>query len=253
MELEGKVAIVTGASRGIGEAIARAMAAAGARLMLVARKPDALAEVIGSIHADGGVVRGRPAHTGKPADLDVLFAETLAAYGQIDIVVNNAATNVHFGPMVTAEASQWDKNLEVNLKGYFETSRRLVAHLTERGAPGAIVNVASVAGLGGSPLQGVYAATKAAVISMTQTLAVELGPAGIRVNAIAPGLIRTRFSSALVESPDISGRIVSRTPLGRVGEPQEIAGAAVFLASDAASFVTGHTLVVDGGLMVSAL
>lgn len=251
--LAGKVAVVTGASRGIGEAIARAMAKAGAHLMLAARKPDALALVVGSIHADGGVVRARPCHTGKPGDIDLLFAEAIAAYGKVDILVNNAATNVHFGPMVTAERGQWEKNLEVNLEGYFETSRRLALHLGERGAPGAIINIASVAGLGGSPLQGVYAATKAAVISMTQTMAVELGPSGVRVNAIAPGLIRTKFSSALVENEDIAGRIISRTPLGRVGEPGEIAGAAVYLASDAASYVTGHTLVVDGGLMVSAL
>ncbi len=251
IHLKDKVAVVTGASRGIGEAIARAFAASGAKLVLAARKAEGLEAVVASIRAAGGEARARACHTGKPADVEALFAEAVSAYGHVDVLVNNAATAVYFGPMLGVDKAAWDKTFEVNLAGYFETIRRFAAQAGERG--GAVVNVASVAGLGGAPLQGVYAATKAAVISMTQTMAVELGPTGIRVNAIAPGLIRTKFSSALVESPDISGRIVSRTPLGRVGEPEEIAGAAVVLASDAASFVTGHTLVVDGGLMVSAL
>ncbi len=251
--LEGKVAIITGASRGIGEAIARAFAAAGARVVLAARKAEALTSVAEGIVSAGGEACAVPCHTGKAEDLDRLFAEAVSAFGKVDVLVNNAATNPYFGPMLGIEPAAWAKTFEVNLEGYYNATRRLVAHLTERQAGGAIVNMASVAGIGGAPMQGVYGATKAAVISMTQTLAVELGTAGIRVNAIAPGLIRTRFASALIDSPEISGRIVERTPLGRVGKPVEVAGAAVFLASDAASFITGHTLVVDGGLTVGSL
>jgi NAD(P)-dependent dehydrogenase (short-subunit alcohol dehydrogenase family) len=251
IHLRDKVAIVTGASRGIGEAIARAFAASGARVVLAARKLDGLEAVVGSIREAGGEARARPCHTGKPADVEALFADAVAAYGHVDVLVNNAATAVYFGPMLGVDKAAWDKTFEVNLAGYFETIRRFAAQAGPQG--GAVVNLASVAGLGGAPLQGVYAATKAAVISMTQTLAVELGPVGIRVNAIAPGLIRTRFSSVLVETPEIVDRVVSRTPLGRVGKAEEIAGAALYLASDAASFVTGHTLVVDGGLTVAAL
>ena len=130
-------------------------------------------------------------------------------------------------------------------------ARAVARHLVDRGAPGSIIQLASMVALAGAPLQGVYAATKAAVVSMTQTLAVELGPSGIRVNAIAPGLVDTKFASALVGNADIVGRVVGRTPLGRFAQPHEIAGAALYLASDAASFVTGHTLVVDGGYTIS--
>ncbi len=253
IDLEGKVAVITGASRGIGEAIARAFAASGARLVLASRKAEALTAVADDIVARGGQARAVPTHTGKPDDLDRLFAEAVAAYGKVDVLVNNAATNPYFGPMVGTEPSVWAKTFEVNLEGYFGAIQRLVTHLGERHAGGAVVNVASVAGLGGAPLQGVYGATKAAIISMTRTLAIELAGAGIRLNAIAPGLIRTRFSSALVDNPEIASRIVERTPLGRVGKPEEVAGAAVFLASDAASFITGQTLVVDGGLTVGTI
>ncbi len=140
-----------------------------------------------------------------------------------------------------------------NLKGYFDAARLVARHLVERKGPGAIINVASVAALGAAPFQGIYAMTKAAVVSMTKTLAYELGPAGIRVNAIAPGLVRTRLAAALVENPEIVERIVTKTPLGRIASPDEIAGGALYLASDAASFVTGHTLVIDGGLTLAPL
>jgi NAD(P)-dependent dehydrogenase (short-subunit alcohol dehydrogenase family) len=240
--LSGKVAIVTGASRGIGEAIARAFVAQDAKVVLASRKIEKkAAEALGpSAHAFA-------AHTGKEADCVALVAEAIKVFGKVDVLVNNAGTNVHFGPMLEASEPAWDKTFEVNLKGYFWTSREVVRHLASRNAPGSIVNIASVNGLRGVPLQGVYAMTKAAVISMTRTLAMELGPGAIRVNAIAPGLVDTRLAAGIVKDEALSGEWLQHTPLRRVAAPDEIAGAALYLASDASSFVTGHVLVVDGG------
>ncbi|MEW5854461.1 MAG: glucose 1-dehydrogenase [Myxococcota bacterium] len=246
--LEGKVAIITGASRGIGEAMAHAYAEHGARVVVAARKPEALEEVARAIQAKGGQVRAVPTHAARRDELEALVKAAVDAFGKVDILVNNAATNVYFGPMMGAEDGAYQKTFDLNVKGYFDLARLVAQHLMDRRAPGAIINVSSVLGLGAAPLQGVYGMTKAAVISMTRTMATELGGAGIRVNAIAPGLIKTRFSQALTDSPDVSGRVLQQTPLGRLGEPADIAGAAVFLGSDASSFVTGHTLVVDGGL-----
>ena len=243
--LEGKVAIVTGASRGIGEAIARAFSGAGARVVLAARKLDGLSKLADSL---GKSAHAFAAHTGREADCKALVAEALRVYGKVDVLVNNAGTNPHFGPLLDAPEAAWDKTFEVNLKGYFWTSREVARHLIERGAPGAIVNVASINGLRGVPLQGVYAMTKAAVISMTRTLAAELGPAQIRVNAIAPGLVDTRLAGALVHDEAISKMWKERTPLGRIAQPGEIAGAALYLASDASSYTTGEVIVVDGGV-----
>jgi NAD(P)-dependent dehydrogenase (short-subunit alcohol dehydrogenase family) len=246
--LEGKVAIITGASRGIGEAIARAFVEAGAKVVLAARKPDALHAVAEALGPNAFPLA---AHTGQEAACKDLVKGAVQKFGKVDVLVNNAATNPHFGPMLTVDSGAWDKTFEVNAKGYFWMSREVAAHLVDRGAPGAIVNVASIAGLTAAPLQGVYAMTKAAVLSMTKTLAVELAASKIRVNAIAPGLVDTRFASALVKNDDIVGEFVRRTPQRRYAEPHEIAGGAVYLASDAASFVTGETLVIDGGVTVS--
>ena len=246
--LQGKVAVVTGASRGIGEAIARAFVANGARVVLAARKAEGLEEVARAL---GPSAHPFAAHTGKEADCKALVAEAIRAFGQLDIVVNNAGTNPHYGPLIDAPEPAWDKTFEVNVKGYLWTTRELVRHLATRKAPGAVVNIASVNGLRGAALQGVYAMTKASVISMTRTLAIELGPAKVRVNAIAPGLIETRLASALVKEDAVSQSWTGRTPLGRVGAPDEIAGAAVYLASDASSFTTGEVLVVDGGVTIA--
>jgi NAD(P)-dependent dehydrogenase (short-subunit alcohol dehydrogenase family) len=250
--LDGKVAIITGGSRGIGEAIARSFVGQGARVVIASRKVDGVDAVAASITKDHGAdrVRAVAAHTGKEDDCVRLVRETITTFGKVDVLVNNAGTNPYFGPMVNADNGAWDKTFDVNLKGYFWCAREVARHLLGRNAPGSIVNVASVAGLVASPMQGIYSMTKAAVISMTKTLALELGPSRIRVNAIAPGFVDTRLASAVLKNDDLVKVVVGRTPLGRYGTPDEIAGGALYLASDAASFLTGHTLVIDGGLTI---
>lgn len=247
--LDGKVAIVTGASRGIGESIARALAEHGARVVVAARKVDALRTVAESM----GLERAHAvaAHTGKEGDCKRLVEETIARFGQVDVLVNNAATNPYFGPLIDTDNGAWDKTFEVNVKGYFWMSREVAKHLQARRAPGGIINVASIAGVESAPMQGVYGMTKAAILSLTKTLAFELASSKIRVNAIAPGLIDTRFASALIQNEVIRDAVVQKTPLGRYGNPAEIAGAAVYLASEAASFLTGQTLVIDGGMTIA--
>jgi NAD(P)-dependent dehydrogenase (short-subunit alcohol dehydrogenase family) len=248
ISLEDKIVVVTGASRGIGEAIARASAEAGATVVLASRKLAALEEIATSITDAGGKAVAVECHTGKPEQVDALFATAVAKLGRVDALVNNAATNPYFGPLLEIPDRAFDKTIEVNMKGYFYCARAYVHHLRSRGATeGSILNVASVAGLRAAPAQGVYAMTKAAIISFTKTLAAELGSSKIRVNALAPGLVDTRFAAAIVKNDSLRDLVVSRTPLGRVGAPREIAGAAVYLTSAAASFVTGHVMVIDGG------
>jgi NAD(P)-dependent dehydrogenase (short-subunit alcohol dehydrogenase family) len=242
--LEGKVAVVTGASRGIGEAVARAFAAAGAKVVLASRRIEGLTAVAKSL---GDAAHPFAAHTGKEPECKELIAEAVRHFGKLDVLVNNAGTNPYFGPMLETSSAAWDKTFEVNLKGYFWCTRELARHCIARGAPGSVINIASVLGKRASPLQGAYGMTKAAVISMTRTLAFELGSAGIRVNAIAPGLIDTRLASALVNDEEISRGWMSRTPIARVGQPAEVASGALYLASDAASYVTGEVLTIDGG------
>jgi NAD(P)-dependent dehydrogenase (short-subunit alcohol dehydrogenase family) len=244
--LKDKVIVITGASRGIGEAIARAAVDAGARVVLASRKQADLDQVASSLPGDRAIALA--CHTGKAEDVDAMFARAVDKFGRVDGLVNNAATNPYFGPLIDTPDAAIDKTFEVNVKGYLYCARALVKHARTRGGGGAIVNIASIAGVRAAVMQGIYGATKAAVISMTQTLASELGSSGIRVNAIAPGLVETRFASALVNNPAILERIVSRTPLGRHAQPRELAGAAVYLLSDAASFTTGTTLIVDGGV-----
>ena len=250
--LEGKVAIVTGGSRGIGEAIARTFVAHGARVVIASRKVEGVQGVAESIGKEHGAdkVLALAAHTGKEEDCVRLVGTALDRFGKVDVLVNNAATNPYFGPMLNAEMGAWDKTFDVNLKGYFWCAREVAKHCIGRDAAGSIVSITSVAGLMGTPLQGVYAATKAAVISMTKTLAIELAPSKIRVNAIAPGFVDTRLASAILKNDELLAHVLAKTPMRRYGTPDEIAGGALYLASDTASFLTGHTLVIDGGLTI---
>jgi NAD(P)-dependent dehydrogenase (short-subunit alcohol dehydrogenase family) len=250
IDLQDKVAIITGASRGIGADIAQAFVDAGAKVVLASRKQASLEPVAAALEARGGEALAVACHTGDPAQVEALVAAAVARFGKVDVLVNNAATNPYFGPMLGVEWPAWDKTFDVNVKGYFAAARAVAQHLMARGAPGAILNVSSILGLRAGRFQGVYAMTKAAVISMTKTLAVEWGPSGIRVNAIAPGFIETRFSAALTSNDAIKKMILDKTPLGRIGAPEDLTGLAVYLASDAAGFVTGATFVADGGLTV---
>jgi NAD(P)-dependent dehydrogenase (short-subunit alcohol dehydrogenase family) len=242
--LDDKVVVVTGASRGIGAAIAHAVAAAGGAVVLASRKQEGLDEVAASIAAEGGTAIAVATHVGRPEAVEGLFSRVMDEFGKVDGLVNNAATNPYFGPTVGISEAAFDKTFEVNVKGPLFAIREFAG----RARPGgSIVNIASVNGLRASPLQGVYSMTKASIISMTQTLAVELGTAGLRVNAVAPGLVETRFAQALVGDESILRRYTDRAALGRHAQPDEIAGAVVYLLSDAASFTTGETIVVDGG------
>ncbi|MCU0700642.1 MAG: glucose 1-dehydrogenase [Myxococcaceae bacterium] len=251
IHLQSKTAIITGASRGIGEAIAHAFADAGAAVVLAARKPEALHAVADAITKKGGRALAVPTHTGKKDDVVNLVKAAVDAFGKVDVLVNNAATNPYFGPMLDIDDGAFDKTFEVNVKGAFWLTTEVVKHLQARNAAGSIVNVASVAGLGSAPMQGVYGMTKAALLSMTRTFAAELGGSGIRVNAIAPGLVETKFAAALTTNDEILKLVTGRTPLGRHAQPNEIAGAALYLASDASGFMTGQTMVVDGGYTIA--
>jgi NAD(P)-dependent dehydrogenase (short-subunit alcohol dehydrogenase family) len=245
LDLTGKVAIVTGASRGIGAAIAGAFAAAGARLVLASRKTEGLEPVADQIRGSGGEAIAVACHTGRAADVEALVAQAREAYGGVDILVNNAATSPHFGPLLEASEPQWDKTYEVNVKGYVHAIRACVPLMRERGG-GRVINVASVAGMIPHSGLGVYGVTKAAVIMLTKTLAAELAP-DIRVNAIAPGLIETKFSEVLWSTPELQEKALHAIPLHRIGQTDDLVGAALYLASDASGFTTGSVMIVDGG------
>jgi NAD(P)-dependent dehydrogenase (short-subunit alcohol dehydrogenase family) len=248
-DLHGKVALVTGASRGIGRATAEAFAAAGARVVLASRKQEALDAVAAAIGAAGGEALAVAAHAGDDAAVEALVARAVEAFGGVDVLVNNAATNPHFGPTLDADLGVWDKTLDVNLKGYVRLIRACVPAMRARGG-GSIVNVASVAGERPQPGMGVYCVTKAAVLMLTDVLAAELAADGIRVNAILPGFVRTRFSSALWQDEENERALLRHIPQGRLAEPEEVAALARYLASDASRFMTGAHLRLDGGQLI---
>jgi NAD(P)-dependent dehydrogenase (short-subunit alcohol dehydrogenase family) len=247
-DLTGRVAVVTGASRGIGEAIARTLAAHGAQVVASSRKLDGCAAVADSITAAGGKALAVPCHIGDMAALTQLFERVKTEFGRVDILVNNAATNPYYGHVLDTDLGAFQKTVDVNIRGYFYASVLAGRMMRETGG-GSIINVASVNAVRPGPLQGIYSITKGAVLNMTKTFAKECGPLGIRCNAILPGLIRTKFAGTLISDEQQLKHYLGENPLGRVGEPQDIAGAALFLASDASAYVTGDYLVVDGGFL----
>lgn len=246
--LEGKVALVTGASRGIGLAIAQCFAEHGAAVAISARKQEGLDAAVASIEAKGGVALGVVCHNGDVPGIEALFRQVDERFGRLDILVNNAATNPYFGPVANATEAAFDKIFEVNCRGYFFAAQQAARRMTAQRS-GVILNVASIEGLSPSPMMGIYAMTKSAVIALTKTLAKELGGVGVRCNCLCPGLTDTKFSRMLIETPAIHDRQIERTPLGRYAQPDEMVGAALYLVSDAASFTTGAVLVCDGGQM----
>ena len=245
-DLSGRVALVTGASRGIGSAIAEILAEHGAQVVLSSRKQadlDTEAERINALYPEKAVAIA--AHAGKPEDLERLVQQVMERFSRIDILINNAATNPYFGPVLGAELSAWDKTFEVNLRGIFVLTQQVYRASMEAHG-GAIVNIASIGGIRPGLGLGVYNVSKAAVIMLTRQLAREIG-GQVRVNAVAPGLVKTRFAEALWGNQEILDRVLAQNPMGRIGVPSEVAAAVLFLASDAASYVNGEVLVVDGG------
>ena len=245
--LAGKVAIVTGGSRGIGRSIAVALAEAGADVCVAARKPEALEETVAAIKATGRKGIGVPTNVRDADALQNLITETKRQLGRIDVLVNNAGANPAFGPIHNLEERSWDMVMNTNVKAIFLLSKMAREVMLEQGQGGTIVNVSSTGGLRASTGLGAYSVSKAGVIMLTQVCAKEWGTDGIRVNCIAPGLIKTEFSRALWENDAILKNSVQGGALKRIGDPDEMAGAVVYFASPASSFTTGQTLVLDGG------
>lgn len=249
-DLKGRVALITGSSRGIGRAIAERMAQAGAKVVVSSRKQEACDEVVDTIRAAGGEATAIPCNISTKAELEQLVARTRQAYGKIDILVCNAAVNPHFGPTQEIPDSAFQKVLDCNIRSNHWLCQLVIPEMAER-RDGSVLIVSSIGGLKGSSSLGTYGLSKAADMALARNLAMEWGPRNVRVNCIAPGLVRTDFAKALWENPEIYEQTVQRYPLRRIGEPDEIAGTAIFLASAAGSFITGQTIVVDGGATIS--
>jgi len=247
-DLTGRVAVVTGASRGIGEAIARGLAQYGAQVVVSSRKLEACEPVAAAINAEGGKALAIACHIGDMAAIAALFEAVEEKFGRLDVLVNNAATNPYYGHILDTDLGAFQKTVDVNIRGYFYSSV-MAGRIMRRQGRGSIINIASVNAVRPGPQQGIYSITKGAVLNMTKAFAKECGPDGIRCNAILPGLVRTKFASALFADKEQYDYFVANAPLRRHGEPQDLAGAAVFLASDASSYVTGEYLVVDGGFL----
>ena len=247
-DLTGKVALVTGASRGIGEAIARLLAAYGARVIVSSRKIDGCEAVAASIREQGGDATAMACHVGEMAQIERIFNDIKEKFGRIDILINNAAANPYFGHILDTDLAAYDKTVDVNIRGYFFMSIAAGKMMKEQGG-GVILNTASVNGISPGPMQGIYSITKAAVISMTKAFAKECGSSNIRVNALLPGLTETKFASALTSNEKILKTALMQIPLGRTAQPDEMAGTVLYLVSDASSYTTGTTITVDGGYL----
>ncbi len=248
-DLAGKVALITGSSKGIGRAIAERMAEHGAKVVVSSRKADACEAVAKGIADRGGEAAVIPANIGHKDQLRSLVDQTVAKWGGIDILVCNAAVNPYFGPSIDCPDDAFDRIMGSNVRSNFWLCNMVLPQMAERGG-GAIIVISSIAGLRGTATLGAYGISKAADTAIVRNLAVEWGAKNIRANCIAPGLVRTDFAKALWEDPEILRKRVKDSPLPRIGEPDEIAGAAVFLASPAGSFTTGQTFVIDGGVTI---
>ncbi len=246
--LDNKIALITGASRGIGEAIAMLLAEKGALCILVSRKIEGVKAVEQKIVAAGGRAESAACHLGDLGQIDDLIKGIKESHGHLDILVNNAGANPYFGEMAAAEEWAWDKTHDVNLKGPFFMIQKAVP-LMKKSGQATIINVSSINGVVPAPFQGIYSITKAGLISMTRAYAKELAPFKIRVNALLPGLTDTKFASALTSNEEIKSMVMQQIPLGRMAQPDEMAGAVLYLASSAASFTTGSTITCDGGML----
>ena len=248
-DLTGKVALITGASRGIGEAVAKLYAQFGAEVIISSRKMENIQSVVTAITEAGGKAAGIECHIGNSEAIKELIGEIKQRYGRLDILVNNAATNPYFGHILDTGESAIDKTIEVNIKGYFLISQ-LAGQLMKENGSGVIINTASINGVSPGPMQGIYSITKAAIISMTESFAQECARYNIRVNAVLPGLTDTKFASALTKNEQMLKSVLPMIPMNRMAQPEEIAPAFLFLASDAASYITGVSLPVDGGILI---
>lgn len=248
-DLTGKIALVTGASRGIGEEIAKLLAEQGAHVIVSSRKLDGCQLVADAIVAQGGSAEAFACHVGNMDDIAAVFAHIKDSHGKLDILVNNAATNPYYGHILDTDLAAYNKTVDVNIRGYFFMSIE-GGKLMKAGGGGTIVNTASVNALEPGPLQGIYSITKAAVVNMTQAFAKELAPLDIRVNALLPGLTKTKFAGALFSADEFYQEAIKGIPMGRHAEPREMAGTVLYLVSDASSYTTGECIVVDGGMTI---
>ena len=248
-DLTGKIALVTGASRGIGESIAKALAAYGAHVIVSSRKIEGCQAVVEQIKHAGGSAQAIACHIGDLAQIDQLFSTVSQQHGKLDILINNAATNPYFGHILDTDLAAYNKTVDVNIRGYFFMSTHAAKLMKSQGG-GAIVNVASINGVIPGDFQGIYSITKAAVISMTKAFAKECAQFNIRVNALLPGATDTKFASALVNNDNILQQVMAHVPMKRVAEPDEMAGTVLYLVSQASSYTTGTAINVDGGYLI---
>lgn len=247
--LQDKVALITGSTRGIGRAVAQQFAEAGAKVVVSSRSEESCAEAAKELTDAGLQAVGLPCHVGRKDQLQKLVDSTLERWGQIDILVCNAATNPVYGPMHTVPDEAFDAVINTNVRGVFQLCNMVCPGMAERG-DGSVIVTSSIAALRGDAVLGVYGISKVAETALVRNLAVEWGPQGVRANAIAPGLVKTDFAKALWEDPERLSRVEQTTPLRRIGTPEDIAGVAHFLASDASAYVTGQTIVADGGMTI---
>jgi NAD(P)-dependent dehydrogenase (short-subunit alcohol dehydrogenase family) len=248
--LDGKVALVTGSTKGIGKAVAESMASLGAKVVISSRKAEVCAQVAESINAAGGAAVAIPCNVSRKAEVEHLVAETERQLGPVDILVGNAAVNPYYGPLGGLPDEVFDRIMGTNIRSNLWLCNRLIPGMAERGG-GAVIIISSIGGIRGTPVLGAYGISKAADFALARNLAVEWGAKNVRVNCIAPGLIQTDFARALWENPENLAKRNAQTPLGRIGQPHEIGHVASFLASPAASYITGQIIVADGGVTIT--